>query len=51
VSCNPSTQARDLKILCADGLYAIEEVLPVDMFPHNFHIESVAALQRTSSAS
>jgi 23S rRNA (uracil1939-C5)-methyltransferase len=50
VSCNPSTQARDLKILCADGLYTIEEVLPVDMFPHTFHIESVVAIQRSSLA-
>jgi len=44
VSCNPSTQARDLKILCSEGLYAIEEVVPVDMFPHTFHVESVVAL-------
>jgi 23S rRNA (uracil1939-C5)-methyltransferase len=48
VSCNPATQARDLKILCADSFYAIEEVLPVDMFPHTYHIESVVALQRQS---
>jgi 23S rRNA (uracil1939-C5)-methyltransferase len=43
VSCNPTTLARDLKILC-DGSYNLQEVQPVDMFPHTFHIESVARL-------
>lgn len=50
VSCNPSTQSRDVKILCSEGLYAIEEVLPVDMFPHTYHIESVVALSRRNGA-
>lgn len=45
VSCNPATQARDLKALCADGLYAIEEIQPVDMFPHTYHVENVVALR------
>ncbi len=47
VSCNPATQARDLKLLCHEDLFKLEEVRPVDMFPHTFHIESVAALSRT----
>ncbi len=42
VSCNPATLARDLEILCTK--YNILEVQPVDMFPHTFHIESVANL-------
>jgi len=46
VSCNPTTQARDLKLLCANGGYAIEEVQPVDMFPHTYHIENVVGLRR-----
>jgi 23S rRNA (uracil1939-C5)-methyltransferase len=44
VSCNPATQARDLKLM--GGHYAIREVQPVDMFPHTVHIESVVLLSR-----
>jgi 23S rRNA (uracil1939-C5)-methyltransferase len=40
VSCNPSTQARDLKLLSEK--YNITKVQGVDMFPHTHHIESVA---------
>lgn len=48
VSCNPSTLARDLKIL--DGLgFKTEEVQPVDMFPHTYHVECVVLLKRKSS--
>lgn len=46
VSCNPQTQARDLKIICGKNKYEIEKVQPVDMFPHTYHIENIAAMQR-----
>lgn len=42
VSCNPSTQARDLQLL--DANYRIERIRPVDMFPHTTHVENVALL-------
>jgi 23S rRNA (uracil1939-C5)-methyltransferase len=44
VSCNPATQARDVKLLCAEK-YQLMKLQPVDMFPHTFHIENVALLQ------
>jgi len=45
ISCNPATQARDVKLLCAEK-YKIVKIQPIDMFPHTFHIESVALLHR-----
>ena len=44
VSCNPATQARDLSLLDAD--YKVEQVQPVDMFPHTTHVENVVKLVR-----
>jgi 23S rRNA (uracil1939-C5)-methyltransferase len=44
VSCNPATQARDLALL--REAYRLVTVLPVDMFPHTHHIESIALLHR-----
>jgi 23S rRNA (uracil1939-C5)-methyltransferase len=46
ISCNPATQARDLKLLCADDAYGIDEIQPVDMFPHTHHIENIISLAK-----
>jgi len=43
VSCNPTTMARDLEILSEK--YKVLKIQPVDMFPHTYHIESVALLE------
>ena len=42
VSCNPATMARDIEIMASE--YDIQEIQPVDMFPHTYHIECVAKL-------
>lgn len=44
VSCNPSTQARDLTLL--DAAYRVDVVQPVDMFPQTHHVENVVLLTR-----
>lgn len=48
ISCNPETQARDLKKLTAKG-YKVEVIQPVDMFPGTKHIEVVTYLTRRKS--
>lgn len=42
VSCNPSTQARDLQLLSEK--YDVTAIQTVDMFPHTHHIETVVKL-------
>jgi len=46
VSCHPATMARDLNILCADGVFELQRVQPLDMFPQTQHVECVADLRR-----
>ncbi len=44
VSCNPSTQARDVAALRAH--YRIVHAEPFDMFPHTPHVENLVVLDR-----
>ena len=53
VSCNPSTLARDLKLLCRqeshpassdETSYQLDAVHPFDFFPQTSHVESIAFL-------
>lgn len=50
VSCNPTTLARDLDILCRGGFetrpFKVKSIQPIDMFPHTYHIECIALLER-----
>ena len=45
VSCHPATMARDLNILCGDGVFELACVQPLDMFPQTQHVECVADLR------
>jgi 23S rRNA (uracil1939-C5)-methyltransferase len=47
VSCEPSTLARDLDILChVHPTYQLRSIQPLDMFPQTAHIECIAVLER-----
>ncbi len=52
VSCNPTTLARDLKLLEDRGEkgeangYKTKRIKPVDLFPHTYHVETVVLLER-----
>jgi 23S rRNA (uracil1939-C5)-methyltransferase len=45
VSCHPATMARDLNVLCAEAVFNLVQVAPLDMFPQTSHVESVADLR------
>ncbi len=44
VSCNPSTLTRDLEYILSNSNYYIDKVIPMDMFPHTHHIETIVSL-------
>ena len=44
ISCNPATQARDLKSL--KEVYRVEKVALVNLFPNTAHVETVALLSK-----
>ncbi len=45
VSCNPTTQSRDVALLSESG-YQLTKLTIVDMFPHTPHIETVGILEK-----
>lgn len=51
VSCKVATLARDLKLLCENGLYSITRIQPADLFPQTAHVEAVAFLVLESTRS
>jgi tRNA/tmRNA/rRNA uracil-C5-methylase (TrmA/RlmC/RlmD family) len=48
VSCHPATMARDLNVLCANDVFELVKVNPLDMFPQTGHVECVANLRLKS---
>jgi 23S rRNA (uracil1939-C5)-methyltransferase len=46
VSCDPSTLARDLRLLC-ENVYEIEEITALDLFPQTHHVETVVHLKKS----
>ena len=47
VSCNPVTQARDLKVI--ESNYRIEKIQPVDNFPFTSELECIVGLTRKNT--
>lgn len=45
ISCNPLTQAENVKELFKAG-YELKKLQPIDQFPHTYHIENIALLER-----
>lgn len=46
LSCNPTTHLRDIKLFI-ERQYKIKKLMAFDMFPHTYHIESLAVLEKT----
>lgn len=46
ISCNPSTQARDIALMKEN--YEVISIQPMDLFPHTYHVENIAVLVRKS---
>ena len=45
ISCEAEAMARDLNLLCSTGIYSLETIRPVDMFPQTRHVETISMLR------
>ncbi len=45
IACDPSSQARDVKLLINNG-FLLKKVILIDMFPQTYHIESICILEK-----
>ncbi len=45
ISCNPVTLKEDLETLAVSG-YRVKRAKTVDLFPHTYHVESIALLEK-----
>ncbi len=45
ISCDPSTQSRDINFLIESG-YQLIKFSIIDQFPHTYHIETIALLEK-----
>ena len=45
VSCDPSTQSRDINFLEQNG-YKLSKFSIIDQFPHTYHVETIALLEK-----
>lgn len=49
VSCDPSTQARDIHFL-QENKYKLVKFSIIDQFPHTYHIETIALLEKEKTS-
>lgn len=49
ISCNPATQARDVRYLSERG-YDLKSLLPLDMFPQTEHIEAIGLMEKIKNS-
>ncbi len=46
VSCNPTTLARDINMMMVGNQYKPVSVIPVDLFPQTYHVETVVLMTK-----
>ncbi len=46
ISCNPLTQSQNISELLPHG-YTLKTLQPIDQFPHTYHLENIALLEKS----